>query len=180
MSTGRPRIAFVSAMDGGSWGDPRSFGQRQHFASRRRASPFRQASTRWHPPHRRIGELLRVGVRVQQRPRQRTLASRAMRKIFLRDRSSLTADVEKWLRASPPTLIVLSTGDVLPPLELMELCIDRKWPFVTLGHTNYEGLWPYDETAERLRRTLPRAVRCYFVSNANLQLVESRLSFAIA
>jgi len=92
----------------------------------------------------------------------------------------MVTDLRKRIFAKAPSLVVLSTGTALPPIELVELCISEKAPFVTIGQANQEGWWPADHDARRYRNALPAALRCYFVSKANLQLAEKQIGCAIA
>jgi glycosyltransferase involved in cell wall biosynthesis len=46
---------------------------------------------------------------------------------------------------------------------------------VTIGQLNHEGTWYRDELAERYRNALRAALRCYFVSHANLRLCEKQI-----
>src|SRR5262249_41899314 len=50
----------------------------------------------------------------------------------------------------------------------------RIW-FVTIGHANWDWSWIDDEHAARCRRGLSAAIRCFFVSRANLALTEKQL-----
>jgi glycosyltransferase involved in cell wall biosynthesis len=92
----------------------------------------------------------------------------------------MLADMRKRIFAKAPSLVVLSSGGALPPIELLELCISEKVPFVTIGQANLDALWPKDDDARRYRNALPAALRCYFVSKANLHLAEKQIGCAIA
>jgi glycosyltransferase involved in cell wall biosynthesis len=172
----KPHIFFLSTMDGGPWGGSEELWSQTALRLASKGVPVVASVYRWPSQPPRITELLAAGIKVHQRPLRHPFGVRAWRKLFAHHRTLLVSDVEKYFRLSPPALVVLSTGDVLPPIELMELCVEKKWPFVTIGHTNYDGWWPYDEKAGRLRNALPAALRCYFVSKANQLLVEKRLS----
>jgi len=85
------------------------------------------------------------------------------------------SEVERFLAARPPVLVVLSDGGAFIPIGLLELCASRKLPFVTISQVNDEQFWLSDELAIRYRRVLPGARRCYFVSHANRRLFEKQL-----
>jgi glycosyltransferase involved in cell wall biosynthesis len=72
-------------------------------------------------------------------------------------------------------LVVLSDGAFVLPADLMELCLAKGWPFVTIAQANTETWWPNDQLADRYRRALQLALRCYFVSTGNLRLAEKQL-----
>ena len=90
---------------------------------------------------------------MEQRPIQHTFIARAWRSISRQaNRSWLIAEVEQFLRAERPSLVLLSHGVILPPIELMELCMEQGWPFALVGHQSPESWWPDDERS----RTAPR------------------------
>jgi glycosyltransferase involved in cell wall biosynthesis len=84
-------------------------------------------------------------------------------------------EVEKFLNSVKPKLVVLSTGGNLPRIEWLELCHEKTLPFVMIGQANSESWWFDDETAARYRQVLPAALRCFFVSKANLQLAGKQI-----
>ena len=85
------------------------------------------------------------------------------------------ADIERFLAKRNSTLVVISNGSALPPIDLLELCVERRQPFVTIGQANEEVWWPDDDVARRYRKALPAALRCYFVSDANRRLAEKQM-----
>jgi glycosyltransferase involved in cell wall biosynthesis len=128
--------------------------------------------------HREILDLQRSGVDV----RTHTLPPsrwRRLRRKFSPGQSHIALDFREVLPTVKPTLVVLSTGACLMPIEFIDLCITNSWPFVTIGQANFEGWWPDDDAARRYRDALPRALRCYFVSSGNLRLAEKQLGYEI-
>jgi glycosyltransferase involved in cell wall biosynthesis len=83
--------------------------------------------------------------------------------------------IDKFLLSERPAIAILQSGSQLPPIDVVELCVERKIPFVTIGHANSETWWFEDSLAERYRRALPSALRCYFVSHANHRLTERQI-----
>jgi glycosyltransferase involved in cell wall biosynthesis len=67
----------------------------------------------------------------------------------------------------------------LPPLDLLELCVARKVPFVTISQANSVGTWYTDEHADRYRVVIPNALTCFFVSRANWRLAEKQIGAPI-
>jgi len=118
---------------------------------------------------------LQAGVKLQQRYKRHPMWTRAWRKAISSNKEPLTLDLERFLAANPPALVVLSDGGPLPPIELVEMCVREGWRFVTVGQMNNEALWPHDELGERYRKVLPAALRCFFVSRANKLLAEKQL-----
>jgi glycosyltransferase involved in cell wall biosynthesis len=55
------------------------------------------------------------------------------------------------------------------------MCVAKGWPFVTIAHSIRATVGYSDEIAARLRKVLPRARRCFFISEANRVLAEKQL-----
>ena len=122
---------------------------------------------------KRVLELQESGACVLSYPLPVTLWRRARRKLSGKTWSVL--DLEKLLPLGRPALVVTSDGSALPPIDIAEMFVTKKWPFVSIGHNNSELWWPSDELAARYRKILPAALRCYFVSNANQRVAEIHL-----
>jgi glycosyltransferase involved in cell wall biosynthesis len=127
------------------------------------------------PLHDRMCELRGRGVKLWLRPEWYSRRERLLRRFLSRGKSDLLFEAEKFLDTVKPELVVLSTGAHLPTIEWVELCQSKGVPFVTIGQANFEGWWFDDTTAARYRRALPAALRCFFVSKANLRLVEKQI-----
>ena len=125
---------------------------------------------------RRISELSRVGVDLRPRPIKPSLVALARR--YRSGKSQITFDVEQSFGNLSPSLVVISEGTAFPPIDLVELCVARGWPFATVVHNSFEGWWPTDELAARYRKVLPSARRYFFVSEANRVLAEKQLGQA--
>lgn len=141
---------------------------KQHFA-------ISASVSAWPPSHPCIASLEAAGVRVWSRPKRYSLWNRGWHYIFHKGKRRTVCEVEKLLRAGHPNLVVFSAVLALPPLELLELCIDRRLPFVTIANGCSERDWPDDPYAERYRTAFTAARRCYFVSRANLKLTEKQI-----
>jgi glycosyltransferase involved in cell wall biosynthesis len=87
--------------------------------------------------------------------------------------------INKFLRSVQPAIAILQSGSQLPAINVVELCVDSKIPFVTIGQANSENWWIEDSLAERYRRALPWALRCYFVSHANHRLTERQIGLEL-
>jgi glycosyltransferase involved in cell wall biosynthesis len=99
-----------------------------------------------------------------------------MRRRVLRGRKSdLLIEIEKFLHLVQPELVIVSAGWVFPPIEWLEFCREQGLPFVTIAQANSEHWWLEDEMAARYRQALRAALRCYFVSKANLQLMQKQI-----
>ena len=129
----------------------------------------------WPPHHWRVQNLKAAGIHVQSRPTHYTLWKRGWHYIFSRGTPKAAIEVEKLLRTGLPKLVVFSEPFAYPPIELLELCVSKNLPFVTIANGNYEETWPFDVNADRYRNAFTVALRCYFVSKANLRLTEKQI-----
>ena len=126
---------------------------------------------------KRVLELRQSGARVLSYPLPVTVWRRAQRKLSGKAWSVL--DLEELLPSVRPALVVTSDGAALPPIDIAEMFVAKKWPFVSIGQNNCELWWPGDELAARYRKILPAALRCYFVSLANQRIAETHLGCKI-
>jgi glycosyltransferase involved in cell wall biosynthesis len=92
-------------------------------------------------------------------------------------KSQITLDVEQAFGNLSPSLVVISDGSAFPPIDLVEMCIAKGWPFAVVVHNNFD-YWPSDELAARYRKALSSARRYFFVSEANRALSEKQLGHA--
>ena len=125
-------------MSGSPWGGSEELWSRAALELARRGVMVAASVYHWPSPSQRVVELKEAGVKVLEHHVERGLVDRVKRNVFSRGRSPLVLDVERLLHTFSPALVVLSAGDVIPPIELMELCIRESTPFATIGHTNYE------------------------------------------
>jgi glycosyltransferase involved in cell wall biosynthesis len=95
-----------------------------------------------------------------------------------RHKGSTLYEVERLLAARDAALVVFSEGNALPPVELLELCVVRQLPFVTVMQANKEAVWYSDDHARRYRLALAAAQRCFFVSDGNRRLSEKQIGEA--
>lgn len=168
-------VAFVSTMDGFNWGGSEELWSRTAVELCKRRLAVSASVVQWDKPHRNIRKMEDCGVNVWPRPQCYPFWKVGLQRVTRRGQSSTKIEVEKMLKAVKPSLIVLSAAAPYPPADLMELCISKSIPFVTIGHANWDTNWVDDEYAGRCRKALASALRCYFVSMANLRLTEKQL-----
>lgn len=87
---------------------------------------------------------------------------------------------ERLLDARRPAIAILSDGGTLPPIELLELCVAKRIPFVTINHAGSEAVCYDDDLAKRYRVALTAALRCFFVAHANRWLAEKQIGGELA
>ena len=140
------------------------------------------------PRHPRVLKLLDSGVEVWLRPlpnqpwkhARHVLASprhiwKYWRVLTDKEKNLTTLEAERLFAATRPALVVISEGGAFPPIDLLELCMAKQLPFVTIQQANTEWYWVSDDLAERYRRALFAAQRCFFVSKANQRLTEKQI-----
>jgi glycosyltransferase involved in cell wall biosynthesis len=127
------------------------------------------------PPHPRVQALTGRGVEMQLRPSTYPLGKRAWRALTAPQKVSVTVDVEQLVAARPPDLVVISDGAPFPPLDLLEMCMNKGLPFVIIVQCNHNFWWPPDALTERYRTAIAAALRCYFVSDANRQIAQKQI-----
>ena len=130
--------------------------------------------------HSGLQDLQARGVDLWPRPLWYSFRKHFWRRLASRGKDPAKYALERLIGARPPALVVLSTGSTLPPIELIELCAKNRLPFITIRQANYDDAWCRDELAERYRIALPTALRCFFVSTANLRLTEKHIAAKLA
>jgi glycosyltransferase involved in cell wall biosynthesis len=141
--------------------------------------PVSASVLQWSPLHPRVLDLRARGVELWVRPHSHSPKRHAWHWLTSKQNGPIADAVAQLVDARPPALIVLSDGGPLPPIELVAFCAERHLPFVTIGQANFEAAWRADDIAERYRAVLPAARRSYFVSQANLRLVEKQIGLAL-
>ncbi len=167
------RVVFVSTMPG--WFASEELWGRTAVDMARQGVSVSASVVETVPLHRRLQELKSAGIYLQVRPSHYTLWRRGWDYVFCRGKPKRLLEVDKLLRSDPPDLIVFSDGGPYPPIELLELCVSKNLPFVTIANGHSEYYWPEDQISERYRKVLRAALRCYFVSKANVRLTEMQI-----
>src|SRR5262245_27158771 len=174
----KAKVAFIADAISDQWGGSEELWSQ---AAKRLVSKGVSVAASVHgrvPVHDRVWDLKRNGIKLRLRPERYSLWRRLPRRALGR-KSDLLIEIEKFLSLVQPELVVFSTGGILPPIELLELCQRKGLRFVTIGQCNSDWLWFDDETAARYRQALQAAQRCYFVSRANLRLAEKQIGAAL-
>ena len=81
-------------------------------------------------------------------------------------------DYKKTILKWNPELAVVSQGNNIDGLELMEFFKQNSIKYVSIVQAVYEGIWPGVEISEHLREVYNSACMNYFVSEANRKLTE--------
>jgi glycosyltransferase involved in cell wall biosynthesis len=168
-------IGFVSTMAGSAWGGSEELWSRSALALVKAKVRVSASVAEWSSLHPRVAALREAGITVHVRRSGYPVWRRGLHRFFGGKRSLELTAFEHFLSRDRPHLLVMSSGNPFPPIELAEFCASVGLPFATIGHCNSDGWWVSDENARRFRVALPKARRCYFVSNANRILAEKQI-----
>ena len=129
------------------------------------------------PVHPRIQALIDRGIDVRQRSDKRSLVARVCRRLS-RDTTwpPWISDIAELIAKKKPALVVISDGGIVPAVSLVEL-VAKNSPFATIAHNNFEYWWPHDEMVSQYQNSYAKALRCFFVSEANKSLLEKMINW---
>jgi glycosyltransferase involved in cell wall biosynthesis len=102
--------------------------------------------------------------RLLVRVKGKTSAQRAIRPFLRTHLSSLN-----------PDLVVISQGSNFDGLAYSDLCRISGRPYVVISQKATDYLWPLGKDRMAMRSAFQSALRCYFVSQHNLQLTEYQI-----
>jgi glycosyltransferase involved in cell wall biosynthesis len=168
-------ILFISTMGGDPWGGSEELWSRAATLLAKQGVPVAASVIGWPQLDQRITQLMRAGVDVRLRPFKSSLFTYARR--YMSKEAKITIDIKRSFGRASPSLVVISEGGGYPPVELLEMCVAKSWPFVVIAQSVDSTLWPSDEIAARWRKVLPLARRYFFVSEANRVLAGKQLGY---
>jgi glycosyltransferase involved in cell wall biosynthesis len=165
-------ILFIAANEGAKWGGSELLWSMAAEKLARRGMEVRVSVRDWGSPMPQIERLHEAGCRVFYR-RNPSFLKRMGRKFlpvpdYLREHMRTAAE--------GADLAVISQGGNADGLTWMEMARALGCKYAVIAQCASESWWPDDEVAERLAASYEKAIRSYFVSQANLDL--SRRQFA--
>jgi glycosyltransferase involved in cell wall biosynthesis len=89
--------------------------------------------------------------------------------------SAIRPLVRTLLKSLKPDLVVVSPGANFDGLVYSDLCRISGRPYVVISQKAADYLWPSDKDRMVMRSAFQNALRCYFVSQHNLQLTENQI-----
>lgn len=98
------------------------------------------------------------------------LIQRIINKIF-----KVRLDPLEWIRKKRPDFAVITQTGNTDGVEFMEAFCRFTIPYVTIIQSASAAIWPPDFYLERLRAAFLQAIKCFFVSKANLELTQIQL-----
>lgn len=79
-----------------------------------------------------------------------------------------------------PDLVFISDSGIYNSLHWMESARDSGLPFVSVAHANAIHWWPNDHFASRVAKAYRAARKCFFVSQANLEMFRMQFGEALS
>jgi glycosyltransferase involved in cell wall biosynthesis len=175
----RDTVAIIASWIGAPWGGSEELWAQTATLLAKDGVNVAASVGRWRPQHRKVSDLISEGINVWERTSNARLWQKALRTAFSKRMDHDLPQIEKFLRSVQPGIAILQSGRQLPHIDVVELCVENKIPFATIGQANSEEWWFEDNLAERYRRALPWALRCYFVSHANRRLTERQIGLEL-
>lgn len=169
------RIVFVSTPSTEPWAGSEELWARAALNLMAEGFAVSASVTAFTPLHPKLRGLQARGLDLWLRPSWYSLRKHPWRWYRGRHGGPFLYELRRLLDARGATLVVFSEGNALPPVDLLELCIARRLPFVTIMQANKEAVWYPDELAQRYRRATAEARRCFFVSDGNRILSEKQI-----
>ena len=166
------RVIFVSTPNSDPWSGAEELWALTALDLMSRGYPVSASVTAFSPLHARTLDLQKRGVDLWLRPCWYSLRKQPWRWVRSRNIGPTVYEFERLIAARAPALVVFSEGNALPPIAMLESCVARRLPFVTIMQANKEAVWYPDDLARRYRLALAAAQRCYFVSDGNRWLSE--------
>ncbi len=140
------------------------------------------------PNHPRIRQLLALGCRIRDLRQvclpskvrlPRSLVRFTESLVRFTGRTAAQKAIRPLVRAHltnlNPDLVVVSQGVNFDGLVYSDLCRISGRPYVVISQKATDYLWPSDKDRIVMRSALQSALRCYFVSQHNLQLTEYQI-----
>jgi len=173
------KLAFVSSMNGSPWGGSEILWSETVQYLSKHGYQVRVACAKWPQTPQPIKELVqdnRINVweYSSNSISNKKLSKRIIDKILFR---TTVNEKRKWLRESSIDLLCISSGHATEGAYWMQLAKEEGIPYVTIAHACAEFLWPVDKEADYLIPLFESAVKCYFVSQGNKNLLQTQLGF---
>ena len=176
----RCRVVFITTPHFDAWSGAEELWSRTAIELVSQGVPVSASVWEGSLQHPRMRELRARGVDFWPWPRQYSLRRHPWRRLRSWHNGSVAFAVERLFDARPPAIAVLSDGGTLPPIQLLELCIAKRIPFVTISHAGSEAVCYDDNLAKRYRGALAAALRCFFVAQANRRMAEKQIGGELA
>lgn len=144
-----------------------------------------------HRSHPRIAAQIQDGVQFLELCPNRTVLSRARRKVFAKLRTwfdrSATSKLHsdpyyaffRALRLAKPRLMLISQGINFDGMEYARICRQLHIPYVIISHKAVDFYWPTPFQREAFRSLYLQSEATYFVSQHNKRLTEEQFAIRL-
>ena len=172
------RIVFISGMAGAPWGGSEVLWSQAALRLRAAGHAVLASVVRWPETPEPIQHLRTAGIVVDERQLVPASLFQTVLAKLLRQPPQPPDIKASWRRilAFQPDLIYLSDGGVTCGLKWVSRCQAAGIPYVLMVHANAEQWWPNDESVPVWLAAYAGARQAYFVSQANLTLLEMQLA----
>lgn len=164
------KVAFISTNDFAPWGGSEELWSQAAIRMANEGFTVAVNIKGWEPEAKQVKKIESSNCIVVRRWNYRSKFRR------LADKFYKPIGVYGFLDEFNPKLVVISQGMHIQGLDWMEACLERNIPFVTVVQAAAENFWPSDELCQRLSKVYAAAVKCFFVSKANLNLTAKQLA----
>ncbi len=164
------KVAFISTNGFSPWGGSEELWSQTAIRMANQGFTIAVNVKGWEHEAKQISEMERSNCMVVRRWNYRNRWRR------LADRLYRSRGVYTFLDEFNPKLVVISLGMHVEGLDWMSACLERNIPFVVIVQAAAENFWPGDENVIRLRQVYTAAIKCFFVSKANLNLTVKQLA----
>ena len=137
----------------------------------------RASDGRWAPLHRKVQALQEAGVEMMFRDSYPGRWKKLAHKLMGGKGHPMLAKLERWMRETPPALVVISDGFAMPEPDYTDMFLANGWRYIAVAHSNRDNWWPYPHEIDRYRRAVEKADTMYFVSQANMKLARKQAMF---
>jgi glycosyltransferase involved in cell wall biosynthesis len=168
------RFIFISSMAGSPWGGSEELWSQTATRLQETGHEVMASVEYWPQLSPRIPALAEKGIKLcVRRPPRNSVKEKAWNKV--KQIFKTENEYFRWLRNQNPDLVVLSQGGISDGFGWLKFCREASLPFVVISQCNAEMLWPADSVATEMSDSFSAARKLFFVSRANLELLERQL-----
>ena len=140
-----------------------------------------QASVGWYGQiHLKVHNLTNQGIKVHFRKSKiRSLLRKAYNYTQNTLLKHIKAETVKHIDKTNPDLIVFSQSHIFSAWEYMLYAKKNNIPYVVVTQLNSELSWANDSNYKQIRNAFANAEQSFFVSQGNLELLETQLAFTL-
>ncbi len=171
------KMVFVSTMNGNPWGGSEELWSQAALLLARQGAEVKASVKEWPQLPRQIRELEQEGCEIEYR--QDEVPLRVQRNSAILNHLIKRENRFRDLFSFKPDLVVLSQGSHLDCLEWGEECLRRRLKYIIITQLASEHFQAGDLLRKRLARVYEKAIACFFVSQANLNLARLQLSASL-